>query len=104
MLRDWLVAFTLTQMLEMPIYFKASKSWRIGFFASAMTHPLVWFVFPLLPIDYWPMVACAEVFAVVGEALWLKLNDVKHPFWWSLAANGFSFTTGLIIRETTGLV
>lgn len=103
-MKDWLVAFALTQLLEMPIYFKASRSWRIGFFASAMTHPLVWFVFPLLPIDYWPMVACAELFAVVAEALWLKLNDVKHPFWWSLAANGFSFTTGLIIRETTGLV
>lgn len=103
-MRDWFVAFALTQLFEMPLYFKASKSWRVGFFASAMTHPLVWFVFPLLPLPYWPMVACAEVFAVVAEAVWLRANKVPHALWWSLGANGFSFSMGLLLRETTGLV
>ena len=106
-LRAWAVAFFFTQLFELPVYFYATRSWRIGFFASAMTHPMVWFVFPRLTelgLGWTPMVLLAEAFAVVAEGLWLRANQVKHPFLWSLAANGFSVCAGLALRHFTGWV
>lgn len=106
-LRAWLVAFALTQLIEMPVYRVGAKSWRIGFFASALTHPVVWFVFPQLMsvgMPYWGMVFAAEVFAVLGEALWLRANQVRHPLLWSFLANALSFSIGLALRELTGWV
>lgn len=106
-LRPWLTAFALTQALEMPIYRWASKSWRVAFFASAITHPVVWFIFPQLVVFSvpWPaVIALAETFAVVVEWAWLRANKVERALAWSLVANGFSFTTGLVLRELTGWV
>ncbi len=101
---NWLVAFGLTQACEVPVYWRAKRDLRVGFLASALTHPVVWFVFPLLPLPYWPMVALAELFAVVVEGMWLRFNGVARAFLWSLLANAFSFTVGLVLRHTTGLV
>ncbi len=106
-LGPWLVAFFFTQLFEMPVYWVATRSLRVGFFASAMTHPVVWFVFPVLMtwgVQYWPMVALAETFAVLAEAAWLRFNRVPRAFWWSLGANAFSTTCGFVLRELTGIV
>jgi hypothetical protein len=109
----WLVAFFFTQLFELPIYWRATKSLRVGFFASAITHPVVWFVFPALRALFDPgfvssgyvvMVALAETFAVLVEAWWLRLNGVKRAFWWSLGANTFSATCGLLLRAATGIL
>ena len=106
MLTDWVVAFVFTQLFELPLYWRATKGrlW-VGFLASTFTHPVVWFVFPLLMqvgVEYWPMVAAAEVFAVLAEAAWLKVMRVERPLLWSLAANGCSFTLGMVMRELVG--
>ena len=103
----WWVAFFFTQLFEMPIYWKATGSLRVGFFASAITHPVVWFVFPLLMeqgVDYVPMVALAEIFAVVVETAWLRFNGVKTlpSLLWSLGANAFSASMGFVLRELVG--
>ena len=101
----WLVAFFFTQLFEMPIYWRASKSLRVAFFASAMTHPVVWFVFPVLMdfgVGYVPMVVLAELFAWVAEAEWLRFNRVPRAYLWSLAANGFSVGCGLGLRALFG--
>lgn len=105
-LLPWLKAFFVTQLFEVPVYWYATRSVRIAFLASAMTHPLVWFVFPLLPLPYWVMVALAETFAVTAEGVWLHVNGLPkaRAFLWSLAANATSVTFGLIIRATTGWV
>ncbi len=106
-LRGWLVAFCLTQALEMPIYWRITGSWRVAFFASAMTHPVVWFCFPWLSMLEvpWPVVVgLAEAFAVIVEALWLRANGVPRALLWSFLANAFSATTGLVLRELTGWV
>lgn len=101
----WLVAFFFTQLFEMPIYWYATHSLRISFLASAMTHPVVWFVFPVLmehELDYLPMVILAEVFAVLAEAAWLHSNGIRRAFWWSLGANAFSATCGFGMRWLVG--
>ena len=101
----WLVAFFFTQLFEMPIYWKATRSLRVAFFASAMTHPIVWFVFPMLMdhrVGYWPMVVLAEMFAVLGEAGWLRFNGVPRPLLWSFGANVFSVGCGFALRELVG--
>lgn len=101
----WLVAFFFTQLFELPIYWKATGSLRVSFLASAITHPVVWFVFPVLVelgLAYWPMVALAELFAVLVEAWWLHFNRVRYAFFWSLGANAFSATCGFVLRELVG--
>jgi hypothetical protein len=103
----WLVAFFFTQLFEIPIYFRITRSFRVSFLASAMTHPLVWFVFPQLMgfgVSYGVMVALAEIFAVLAEAWWLKVNDVPRALLWSFLANAFSATCGLVLRETTHIL
>lgn len=104
-LGGWGVAFFFTQLFELPIYWRASRSLRIGFFASAMTHPVVWFVFPVLMdhgVGYVPMVVLAELFAWVAEAEWLRFNGVPRAYLWSFAANGFSLSCGLVLRNLFG--
>jgi hypothetical protein len=104
-LSEWAVAFFFTQLFELPIYWRASRSLKVGFLASAITHPVVWFVFPLLMrvgVGYWPMVALAECFAVGVETGWLAFNGVKRPFLWSLTANAVSVSGGFIMRELVG--
>jgi hypothetical protein len=102
-LGQWLVGFVFTQAVEMPLYVSATASWRVAFFASALTHPVVWFLFPLLPLAYWPMVALAELFAVLAEAWWLRAHGVSRALLWSLAANGASATVGLLSRAAFGV-
>ncbi|MBL8954441.1 MAG: hypothetical protein JNK82_26925 [Myxococcaceae bacterium] len=106
-MKPWLIAFALTQLVEVPIYLVAASStesgrkWVAAFGASAITHPVVWFVFP----RYWPtghwwqMVACAELFAVAVEAAWLASFGVKRPIEWSFFANATSFGLGLVLQH-----
>lgn len=105
-MRAWLVAFAFTQAFEVPLYLRATGSWRIAFFASALTHPIVWFVFPQMMahgVSYWPMVAAAEVFAVTAEAVWLFANGVPRALLWSFLANATSATGGLLLRHRFGV-
>lgn len=101
----WLVAFFFTELFEAPIYWRASKSLRVSLLASALTHPIVWFVFPLLMdhgVGYVPTVVLAELFAIAVEAAWLRWNRVPQPLLWSLLANTFSVTCGFILRALVG--
>ena len=103
----WLVAFVFTQLFEVPIYWFATRSLRVAFLASAMTHPIVWFVFPVLMehgLPYVWMVVFAELFAVLAEAAWLHFNGIPRAraLLWSLAANTFSATLGFVLRALVG--
>jgi hypothetical protein len=101
----WLWAFVFTQLVETGIYVQATPTrplrerLAIGLGASAITHPLVWFVIPDITqafgISWWPTVAIAETFAVLVEAGWLAAFGVRRAFFWSLAANMISFSLGL---------
>ncbi len=111
----WLVAFLFTQAVELPFWTLALRrggrrdgaaerpAWPaallIALGASALTHPVVWFVFPALKpaMGYWPMVALAELFAVGVEAAYMRAEGVRHALAWSLAANAASFSLGIAI-------
>ena len=111
----WLEAFLFTQAVEIPIWvyalLRAARRDGVGkrppvvsalliaFGASAITHPVVWFGFPLLSryIGYWPMVACAETFAVVVEGFYMRAEGMRRAHLWSLLANGASFGLGVLI-------
>jgi hypothetical protein len=102
-LLEWALAFGFTQVVEVPIYLRVTRSFSTSLLASALTHPIVWFVFPLLPLGYWPMVACAEAFAVLVEAAWLHKRGARRPLLLSLLGNGASFSLGLLSRELFGV-
>jgi hypothetical protein len=110
----WFVAFAFTQIVEIPLWTLALRRWSerrrptatnvaIAFGASALTHPIVWFGFPrLVPHHYLVMVALAEAFAVIAEALYTRAFGLRRAFWVSLVVNGASAGLGLLSREAFG--
>jgi hypothetical protein len=114
----WLLAFALTQSVEMGIYAQAHEAPRplrerlaIAFACSGITHPLVWFVIPELMdmlstgwasgpgwlSNWWTTVAVAEAFAVLAETALLAAFAVRWALAWALLANATSFTVGLFL-------
>lgn len=116
--RPWLDAFLFTQAVEVPIYVHFLKHSRLfsgegalplqqriglAFVASLITHPVVWFVFPMLiPGSYGWMVLLAETFAIGTEALYLWRLKVPQPLLVSALANGMSAGIGLMSRSLFG--
>jgi hypothetical protein len=118
----WLIAFAFTQAVEMPIYVRGARAtWAEAFGASALTHPMVWFVIPgwvdaaylawLAPHPslqlaasgrWWLMLVVAETFAVLAEAGYLAYLRRPRPLVWSLVANASSATLGLLCRRIFG--
>jgi RsiW-degrading membrane proteinase PrsW (M82 family) len=126
-LSGWALAFLLTQAVEIPIYLRAQRGERlsralaIAFGASAITHPVVWFVFPGIAdaiflamaqrgwsashSEVFRMVAfggLCEGFAVAVEALYLRALRVQRPLFWSLIANLASASIGYLCWSITG--
>jgi len=123
-LAAWLAAFLFTQAVEVPIYVtalhRASRRpsaplaergllalYVIAFGASALTHPIVWFLIPRLPFgSYAAMVVCAEVFAVVAEGVYLRalgVMSLRRGLVLSLVANAASAGLGLTSRALFGV-
>jgi len=111
----WLIAFAFTQAFEVPIYLLAMhrqrldalgwERWLIAFGASALTHPIVWFVLPttIKWVSFWGYVAIAETFAVGAEALILQRFGVKRPLLLAFVANATSAGLGLTSRWLFGV-
>jgi hypothetical protein len=115
----WAGAFFFTQAVEVPVWAYALRTDRklalgeerwplwlcvaVAFGASAITHPVVWFVFPqLAPGSYWVMIAQAETFAVLVEAAYAWGLGLRSPLVWSVLANCASAGLGLLCRATFG--
>ena len=98
----WLIAFILTQVLEVPIWLWAGrkvissrgKNWLCALGASSITHPIIWTVFPWSAGNYVVMLIAAETFVVVVEASWAKWWGIPHPWRISLLANVCSWGIG----------
>jgi len=110
-LAPWLSALVLTQAVEVPIYVRALREGQptierlpvalaVAFAASALTHPIVWFVMPRLIPDPWLlMVLVAEAFAIAAEAAWLRAFGLRRALAWAAFANAASVLVGLVSRQ-----
>lgn len=114
----WLLAFAFTQLIEAPIYIRALlerlpdqapvfERWplalAVAFGASALTHPIVWFVMPkLIPGSWLTMVLVAELFAITVEAAWLRAFGLRRSLAWAAFANAASLTVGFLLRQAFG--
>ena len=111
---SWLVGFGLTLALELPFVFwlfrhvepKWQRRLTAAFFANLSTHPLVWFVFAAVPVNYAARVSVSELWAVVIEgwfyATFIPAANLKLAFGVSLAANATSFGLGGLIIARFG--
>jgi hypothetical protein len=105
----WLSAFAVTQLVEVPIYRRGyGAPWSAAFGASAVTHPVVWFVIfgalgHRIEMPYTTRVAIAELFAWGAEALFL-VGVVGRPnaVAWAFVANAASVAIGFILRALFG--
>lgn len=119
----WLNAFLFTQAVEVPVYLVGlrrlggrprwlahpspslplplplSGQLMLAVLLSAVTHPVVWFVWPRLIESYPLMVACAELFAVTVEALLLAAGGCRRPLLLSFLANAASYGLGELSRR-----
>lgn len=120
----WFDAFVFTQVVEVPVYVLAIRlaqktgrserprglPWQVllAFGASAITHPMVWYLIPGVvdPRRYYvEYVITAEAFAVLVEAFYLYS---LHALWFgpalllSLVANGLSAGLGEACRRLYG--
>ncbi len=105
-LQAWLWAFLFTEMVEVPIYAVGLRvSLLVAFGASAITHPIVWFViFRSLPLSYGWLTLVAEAFAFVAEAAYFALLFRRRRAWlWSATANAASFGAGMLSRWLFGI-
>ena len=105
-LHAWFVAFVFTQLVEVPLY---SVGLRVGiaaaFGASAITHPLLWFVImPALPLVGNTRLAVAEIIVLLIEAAYFRFGfKRRRVLFWSFVANGASLGLGLLCRHYFGV-
>jgi hypothetical protein len=107
--RAWMVAFAFTQLVEIPIYVTALQvSVVAAFGASALTHPLLCFVYlphaHVLGVAYpWQLVLGEAVVYLVETAYFLVLFRKRRAWLWSAVANIASFATGMLSRRLFGM-
>lgn len=111
---SWLIGFGLTLLIELPLatwMLKAveARLWRrllLVAFANVVTHPLVWFFFPRIPVTHTAHLALSELWAFGAEALfyWVVLDRLgtRRAVLTSLLANGTSFALGWLIVSHFG--
>ncbi len=102
----WLIAFVFTELVEVPIY---SVGLRVGILpalgASAITHPLLWFVFfPHVDLSYRAKLVSSELLVFLVEAAYFAfLFRRKRALLWSALANGASLGLGMLSRSLFGI-
>lgn len=101
----WWQAFLLTQLVEVPIYLYGARTLPtvsrivLALGASAVTHPIVWFIFPWHEWPFLPTALVAEAFAIATEALLAHLAGLRRAIVWSFVANAASMMIGLALRS-----
>lgn len=90
----------------MPIYRRfLGSSWLEAFGATALSHPIVWFVIfsPSFHAGYGTKAVLAEGFAWASEALYFRLLfDRRRAFLVALLANAASVLLGFVSRALFG--
>ena len=107
MLEAWLGAFVLTQCVECPLYKRAldpgTRPWLKAFSVSALTHPMLFLVIPML-LGGQPLrpLWLVEGIVVGIEFALLRRMGVQSALFWALTANGASLLIGGITRSIWG--
>jgi hypothetical protein len=114
---EWLPAFVLTLVVELPIAVLLLRPsglgvWRLAgivAIANLATHPVVWFVLPqLLDVGTVAYVAASEAWAVAVEAAcyWLTVPGIglRRAALVSVAANAASWLGGRVVGADLGLL
>lgn len=102
----WLFAFAFTQIVEVPIYRRLFRcSLLRAFGASALTHPVVWFViFPHWDATYVVKSIGAELFAWSVESAYFAWTvGLRRAVAGAFVANAASVGLGLLSRSLFGV-
>ena len=111
----WLKAFLFTLAVEVPIFWRVGKRdpqskgrvawWRLvvaGAAGTCLTHPLFWFVWPLVVSDYTLYVVTGELLVAIIETFTFMAVAFPLRFRYALAAsiiaNAASFGFGLLLN------
>lgn len=108
MLREMLFALVLTVVLEVAFALlwglRGKRTLGLVVLVNCFTNPLVNLGYLLLTVTLrWkslPVVAGLEAAAVAAEWWWYRKGEnsgVKHPLLFSLCANAFSFSCGMLL-------
>jgi hypothetical protein len=113
----WFEAFLFTLAVEVPLFAAVARLpvgpppkhraplWRLavaGAAGTCVTHPLLWFAWPLVVSDYNAYIVSGELIVAAAESATFFL--LARPISWpravaaSLAANAASFGLGLLLR------
>jgi len=111
---SWLAGFGLTLAFELPLVLgllsrvepRLSRRVALCLIANLLTHPLVWFFYPQLPLPYLVRLTLSELWAFGAEA-WFYAGfvaglGVSRAILTSLVANAVSFGLGLIVVTLWG--
>lgn len=98
----WLIGFGLTVLLEAPLVAwllaahepSLRRRLELLLLANLLTHPLVWFFFPSLPLPRLGSLLLSEAWAF-GLELYVYARLVPHPSWQRAA------TTSLLANATS---
>lgn len=112
---SWARAFAVTLAVEEIVVLgmtrrdgdPATRRALLVVFANLATHPVVWFVMPLLFASDGARIAASEIWAVVLEGLLYALTTRMSPsraFATSAIANAASFGVGVVLRALGGWV
>jgi hypothetical protein len=106
----WKIAFVWTQAIELPVYVlllrRQFSHWYspvlLSLFVNAVTHPLLWFVFPVFdPYPLWLLVGESSV--VIVEALLvaaaLRFRHNRRAILAALASNAISTALGFLVMR-----
>jgi hypothetical protein len=109
-LASWLIAFTLTVAVELPVVLAMTRGndlgWRrccgIVLLGQLITHPLVWFIFPTIPgITGNTALTLSELYAWLGEAAVYAVMGLAPTPLGALGiagvANGLSLAAGYLL-------
>jgi len=102
----WAIAFLFTQMVEVPIYCVGLRVGLLAAFgASAITHPLLWFVFfPYVHLSYvWQIIVGEALVFLIEAAYFAFVFRRRRALLWSAIANAASFSAGMLSRSLFGI-
>lgn len=109
-IQAWAIAFGLTLVLEVPAYvalaWRKAPWWHLalaGAACTAVTHPLLWFVWIRVIHDYSTYILTGELaVAVIETAVFFALVPkvtLARAFVVACLANAFSYGLGRLLQE-----